>query len=294
MVSDQAWRKLRFNAWDFEVAAIEALLDAAGAVAITIEARDETPVFDTRDQASRILWPQCSVEALFGSGVDPEDIITLVGSAGFSTVGVNTEWVADRAWHLTWRDQFHPLCFAERLWVVPSWLTPPPAAELVITLDPGMAFGTGTHPTTSLCLEWLVAAGVAHRRVLDYGCGSGVLAIAAAKLGAQTVAAVDVDEEACRVARANAQLNACPAITIGTPDSLDPDTFDIVVANLLLRPVLALHDEFIARLRPQGKIALSGIMCDQVQPVWDAYADAFALQPPSIRGEWALITGTRR
>lgn len=293
MVSDQAWCKLRFNARDFEVAEIEILLEAAGALAVTIEARDEVPVFDTLDQPNP-LWPQCSVEALFDSDVDPEDIIARVGHAGFSIVGVSAEWVADRAWHLVWRDQFQSLCFADRLWVVPSWHTPPPEAELMITLDPGMAFGTGTHPTTRLCLEWLAAAGVTHRRVLDYGCGSGILAIAAAKLGAHIVAAVDIDEEACRVARENAQLNTCPEIAIGTPDSLGANTFDILVANLLLRPVLALHGEFIARLRPHGKIALSGIMRDQVQIVWDAYAGDFILQPPSIVEDWALITGIKR
>jgi ribosomal protein L11 methyltransferase len=294
-MSDQAWRKLRFNARDFEVADIEAVLEAAGALAITVEARNETPVFDTLDQGSIELWSECAIEALFEPTVDPEAIISRVGAAGFSLHDTQIEWVADRAWHLAWRDQFHPRCFADRLWIVPSWHAPPPDADLVITLDPGMAFGTGTHPTTGLCMEWLIRdAAVKDRCVLDYGCGSGILAIAAAKLGARTVAAVDIDVEACRVAHENAALNTCTAIAIGTPASLGTDTFDVLVANLLLRPVLELKSEFLARLNSRGKIGLSGLMSDQVSMVLDAYADAFELNPPVLRGEWALITGTRR
>jgi ribosomal protein L11 methyltransferase len=293
-MTDPAWRKLSFHARDTEVELIEAVLEEAGALAITIEARDDVPVFDTLDQAVT-LWPQCRIEALFDRQVDPEDILARVSAAGFSTTGVSAGWVADQAWHLTWRDQFQPRCFAERLWIVPSWHTPPPAAELVINLDPGMAFGTGTHPTTSLCLEWLITdADVPRRRVLDYGCGSGILAIAAAKLGAHRVAAVDIDPEACRVARENAAQNACSAIAIGTPAGLPAEPFEILIANLLLRPVLELRTEFAARLVPGGRIALSGIMEDQVPAVLEAYAEAFKMEPPRFNGEWALVAGIRR
>ncbi|MSR14902.1 MAG: 50S ribosomal protein L11 methyltransferase [Gammaproteobacteria bacterium] len=294
-MTTQAWRKLRFNARDFEVAGIESVLEAAGALAITIEARDAVPVFDTLDQNSPILWPLCAVEALFESEIEPEEIVNRVGGAGFSIFEVKIEWVADRAWHLAWRDQFKPLCFADRLWVVPSWHSAPANAELMIILDPGMAFGTGSHATTGLCLEWLVTeAGVQSQRVLDYGCGSGILAIAATKLGADAVAAVDIDPEAWRVAHENAQLNKCMAIAIGGPETLGQATFDIVVANLLLRPLLELQAEFVARLNPHGRIGLSGILCDQVNAVLEAYADAFKMNPPVLQGEWALITGTRR
>jgi ribosomal protein L11 methyltransferase len=292
-MTDPAWRKLVFHARDSEVEQIEAVLEEAGAVAITIEAGDDAPVFDSFDQPLT-LWSQCQVEALFEQHADPEDIIARVSAAGFATTGASTTWLADQPWHLTWRDQFQPLCFAERLWIVPSWHAPPPRAELVIVLDPGMAFGTGTHPTTSLCLEWLVtSAKVPGRRVLDFGCGSGILAIAAAKLGAKTVAAVDIDPEACRVARENADHNGCSTIAIGTPASLPDETFDIVIANLLLRPVLALRPEFASRLIVGGRIALSGIMEDQVSVVLEAYADAFKMDPPLLNGEWALLTGIR-
>ncbi len=292
-MTEQAWRTLHLPARDTDIAALEALLEEYGALAVTIEAADARPVFDTRDGAEPALWTNCRLEALFDAFDDLDAVLAAVASAGYAITGAYHELLADRDWQGAFRAHFQPLQFAN-LWVVPSWHTPPPEAELVITLDPGMAFGTGTHPTTALCLHWLAATVATGCRVLDYGCGSGILAIAAAKLGAAHVAAIDNDPEACAVTRENAARNACPLLAIGLPGELRAGQFDVLVANLLLTPVLALADEFAARLRPGGHLGLSGLMLDQIDRVLLAYASAFVMAPPQIHGEWALLTGVRR
>ncbi len=292
-MNEQAWRTLHLPARDTDIPALEALLEDSGALAVTIEAADARLVFDHRDGSEPALWANCRVEALFDAREDLDAVLAVVTGAGFATVGARYELLADRDWQGAFRAHFQPLQFAN-LWVVPSWHAVPPGAELVITLDPGMAFGTGTHPTTALCLQWLATTTVTERRVLDYGCGSGILAIAAAKLGAREVAAIDIDPQACAVARENAVRNACPLLAVGLPSELRQGQFDVLVANLLLTPVLALADEFAARLGPGGQLGLSGLMLDQIERVLVAYAPAFAMAPPRIHGEWALLTGVRR
>ena len=288
------WLTLRCKVCAEEVPPLEAVLENLGALAITLEANGDVPVFDTLEDDSRPLWPQCWLEALFPAATNLEAILAHLAAAGFATANAHHEILIDRDWHLAFREQCVPLCFAERLWVVPSWHTAPAAAELIITLDPGMAFGTGTHPTTALCLEWLASdADVPGQRVLDYGCGSGILAIAAAKLGAAAVTAIDLDPQACVVARENALVNACDSVLIGEPSALAPGDFDIIVANLLLKPVLELETLFRARLPVGGRIGLSGILHDQVGAVLACYAAAFKMRTPIIQDDWALIIGER-
>ena len=293
----QAWRTLRIPARDTDIAALESLLESLGALAVTIEAEDDRPIFDTPytlEGSEPPLWTNCRLEALFAAQENIEAVLAQIARAGYSTAGARHALLAERDWQYAFRDHFQPLCFG-CLWVVPSWHAIPAAAELVITLDPGMAFGTGTHPTTALCLEWLAgAAEVAGCSVLDYGCGSGILAIAAAKLGATEVAAIDIDPQACEVARENAVRNACSSLAIGLPAALRAGQFDVIVANLLLQPVLALADEFAARLAPGGRLGLSGLMLDQVTRVLEAYTPAFKMAPPQIQDEWALLIGVRR
>lgn len=292
-VTDQTWRTLRLPARDTEVAALEALLQTLGALAITIEAENDRPIFDRLNGAEPTLWANCRLEALFPAEEDSETLLAAIAGAGFSTLGARHALLADCDWQGAFRKHFQPLRF-DRLWVVPSWHPTPADAQLVITLDPGMAFGTGTHPTTALCLAWLATdAAVAGRSVLDYGCGSGILAIAAARLGAREVVAIDLDPQACEVTRENAARNACPLMT-GLPGELRAGQFEVIVANLLLQPVLALADEFAARLAPGGQLGLSGLMVDQVARVLEAYAPAFKMAPPRHMGEWALLIGERR
>ena len=295
-MSSEAWLALSLPARDEAVPVLEEALDALGALAVTLEALDAGPVFDHLDGREPELWVTCRVEALFEADADVEQVLAALTAQGISTLGASHRLVADQDWHAAFRAHFTPLAFG-RLWVVPSWCEIPAEATTVLRLDPGMAFGTGTHPTTALCLRWLAGpACLEGRRVLDYGCGSGILAIAAHLLGAGAVSAVDIDPAACAVTCENAAHNDCAeAIDIGLPAALPPHDhaaarFDCIVANLLLQPVLALRDEFAARLLPHGRLALSGILHKQVAQVCAHYSARFRIDDVTHEGEWALVT----
>ncbi len=292
-MSETLWRKLILRARDSELASLDDVLEASGVCAVTIEAADAQPLFDTLETNEPQFWPNCRVEALFDAARSPEDILAELAAQGVNTLGARFEVVADQDWQKAFRAHFVPLKFG-RLCVVPSWHQVPASAEVVLRLDPGMAFGTGTHPTTALCLAWLAEmSSLGESAVLDYGCGSGILAIAAAKLGARKVAAVDIDPAALQVAQENAVLNDCARFDIGLPRMLGAAHFDVLVANLLLKPVLALVDDFATLLVPGGRLAVSGILIEQIDLVRTAYAPYFKLDPPRQADEWALLSGVR-
>ena len=282
---------------DEQVPALEDALLERGALSVAVAASDDsTPRFHTPGEPEPALWAACEVEALFEVDTDGQALLAELQRAGFDCVGARHEILADEDWQLRFRQQFAPMRFAGGLWVVPSWHEPPAGARHVIRLDPGMAFGTGTHPTTALCLDWLGdGARVAAASVLDYGCGSGILAIAAARLGAATVAGLDIDPQACVVARDNACDNGCPGIEFVLPQDLSPTRqFDVLVANILLNPLLALAQDLSSRVAPGGRIGLSGILVDQVPALERAYAPWFELERPLQREEWAFLAGIRR
>lgn len=297
-MSAEAWRVLSLPAREDEIPALESALEGLGALAITLEALEDQALFDLLDGSESPLWSRCQVEALFPAAVDIEAMIAELAAAGFPALGARHRLLADQDWQAAFRAHFQPLQFGE-LWVVPGWHEPPPGARQVLRLDPGMAFGTGTHPTTALCLSWLAEQQCsAHTRVLDYGCGSGILALGAVRLGAGQVTAVDIDPAACEVARENAARNACETLHIGLPGTLSPpDTaagqFDLILANLLLQPILLLRDEFARRLPEGGRIALSGILVEQVPRVVAAYQTLFTFESPRVQGDWALLDGQR-
>ena len=290
-----AWIKLAVPAPDQGVAALEDALVEAGALAVSVEALDDsTPRFALPGVAETELWPNCIVEGLFDASVDIEAVLAALAAAGCGIAGARRELLADQDWQTRWREQFSPLQFAGGLWVVPSWHEVPPGARHHITLDPGMAFGTGTHPTTGLCLDWLGGdAQPAGKSVLDYGCGSGILAIAARRHGAARVIGVDIDPEALVVARENALLNDCADLEFLLPQALPPGTHEILVANILLNPLLMLAADLAARVAPGGRIGLSGLLVEQADAALEAYAAHFAMDPPVTRGEWAFISGRK-
>ena len=299
-MSSEAWLALSLPAREAEVPALEAALEELGALAVTLEAMDARPIFDHLDGSEPALWASCRVEALFAADVDVEAVLGALSAWSIPVLGATHRRVADQDWHAAFRAHFSPLSFG-RLWVVPSWCEVPDGADTVLRLDPGMAFGTGTHPTTALCLRWLAGpAEVSDSKVLDYGCGSGILAIAAHLLGAAEVTAVDIDPTACAVTRENAAHNRCAdAIVTRLSSELssqgnETDSFDVVVANLLLQPVLALRDVFATHLGPQGRLGLSGIMRDQVPRVLAHYAGLFIFDTPQFEDEWALLTARHR
>lgn len=290
-----AWIKLALPATDVAVPALEAAFESAGALAVSVEALDDSsPRFAEPQYADPSLWPNCLVEGLFPADVDVDAVLAQLAAAGIDGSAARREFFADEDWQARWRQQFSPLRFGGELWVVPTWHEIPAGARHHIRLDPGMAFGTGTHPTTGLCLDWLGEGLDLHgRSVLDYGCGSGILAIAAVRHGAGRVVGVDIDRQALVVARENAALNGCPDLPFLLPQELGEERFDVLVANILLNPLIALAAEFDARLAPGGRIGLSGLLAEQIEAAMTAYKARFTMDPPVVRGEWAFLSGRK-
>jgi ribosomal protein L11 methyltransferase len=258
----------------------------------------ETPIYAEPGERRDALWPITQLTALFGAGNDV--------NAALRRAAANVERppppheafpVPERDWVQATRMQFEPIRIAEGFWVVPSWCAPPDPSSLNLSLDPGLAFGTGSHPTTRLCLMWLHAhltASVGRQlSLLDYGCGSGILSIAALKLGAQRVVGTDIDPQALSASVENARLNAVEASFIA-PDALGNEMFDIVVANILTSVLLAFASQLASRVRAGGRIALCGILAPQADAVIDAYRNWFDISTwQSVEG-WSLLEGVRR
>ena len=283
----------------------EALSDAlmeAGALSVSIEDADagteaERPQFGEPGHLPTALWDHSRVIALFDAAADPAELGAMLAeaarAAGFDAVPpFTTETVAEQNWVQLTQSQFDPIRITDRLWIVPSWHEAPDADAINIELDPGMAFGTGSHPTTRLCLEWLCEAVVPGCSVLDYGCGSGILGIAAAKLGAGEVLGIDIDEKAVEAARDNAARNHADmrlqhsAVPLG-------DAFDLVVANILTNPLCVLAPAISARVAPGGRVALSGVLETQAAQVIEAWAPYIALHVGAAHEGWIRLEGRR-
>ena len=233
------------------------------------------------------------IDALFAEGTDAGRVLADTAQAiGAPMPSHETHEVADQDWVRATQSQFGPIAIGEGFWIVPSWCDLPEPGAIALELDPGLAFGTGSHPTTRLCLEWLRGAIAGGETVLDYGCGSGILAIAAAKLGARTVAGTDVDAQALAASAANARANGVEA-TFVMPDRLAPGERDVVVANILANPLILLAPALAARTKRGGHIALSGIREAQADEVAAAYARWFTLAVWRRLDGWVLLAGTR-
>jgi ribosomal protein L11 methyltransferase len=268
----------------------DALL-AAGAASITLEDAGDDPVLEP-PPGETPLWPRVRIKALFDAATDRDALHASFPAATF-------EHLEDRAWEREWLKDFRPMRFGQRLWICPGGQRPQldatGAEPCLIELDPGLAFGTGTHPTTALCLEWLDAAQLQDRFVVDYGCGSGVLAIAALKLGAAGALAVDIDPQALLATRENAARNGvAQRLTVAAPDQARSSPADILLANILAEPLQELAPAFAARVRAGGQIVLSGILQGQAAPVASRYGAWFDMRPATIRDDWALLYGVRR
>ena len=234
------------------------------------------------------------VTALAARDADPAALVASAAkSAGIASPDFRAGRVEDEDWVRRSQAQFGPLQFGRRLWIVPSWHTPPAPPALVVRLDPGLAFGTGSHPSTRLILNFLEREVRGNERVLDYGCGSGILALAAARLGAREVHGVDVEPQANEVARDNARMNGVELRT-SLPEQLAPGAYDLVLANILAAPLIRLAPELAARTRAGGRVLLSGILASQAEEVSDAYRGPFDCSIAALEGEWALIEGVRR
>lgn len=274
----------------------DALLEA-GALSASIEdadagTPDEKPQFGEPGTVNSPGWAHSRIVALLDAEADPSAILTAAAKA----IGLNripeftVEQVAEQNWVQLTQSQFDPIRVSDRLWIVPSWHESPDPKAINLILDPGMAFGTGSHPTTRLCLEWLERNVTPGCSILDYGCGSGILAIAAARLGAGKVAGVDIDPQAVEAARANAERNA---VTAQFADSAKPvaGEYDVVVANILSNPLRVLAPAICAHVRPGGYLALSGILREQAEEIIGIYSQWLPMQVADVREDWVCLAG---
>ena len=290
------WLSLKLAADGDRAEALSDALMEAGALSVSIEDRDagtaaEAPQFGEPGLDDPKAWSRNWVVALLEAQADIPALLARLGLPADTERVVET--VAEQDWVRLTQSQFEPIPISERLWIVPSWHAAPDPEALTLVLDPGLAFGTGSHPTTRLCLRWLEQNLKGGESVLDYGCGSGILAIAARKLGAGRVLGTDLDPQAITASRDNAERNQVEA-SFCLPDALPAGIFDVLVANILTNPLKALMPLLAARVRPGGRIALSGILAEQADDILALYGDAFVMAPWGQEDGWVCLSGLRR
>ncbi len=274
-------------------------LEALDALSVSVEDADahtpqEQALFGEPDMpAPKPGWQRSRVVALFAQDSEAREAVSLLTLQPFfegcEVLGVQA--VASQDWVRLTQSQFHPVPVTPSFWIVPSWHEPPEGADTVIRLDPGLAFGTGTHPTTRMCLRWIAARSLHGQRVLDYGCGSGILAVGAAKFGATEVTAVDIDPAAVEATGINATNNHV-ALKAGLPDAADGE-FDVVLANILATPLKVLAPLLCQRVKPGGQLVLAGILSRQAEELQEAYAPWLKLAVSDEEDGWILMTATR-
>lgn len=289
------WLQINTLITDTEADDMEQLFQSAGAVSVTLLDAEDVPVFQL-DPGTTPLWQNMRLSALFEANASVEQIVNqLQAGSRLQPQDLHIEEIPDQDWERAWMDDFKPIRFGNRLWVCPSWLTPPEPDAVNLMLDPGLAFGSGTHPTTALCLEWLDACDVEGKTVIDYGCGSGILAIAAILLGAREAVGVDNDPQAIIATRNNRDMNGVAAekLSVFLP-GVAHEPADIVLANILSGPLEELTPVLTGLTRPGDKLVLSGVLSEQTESLIRSYAPWFDLEPAVVRDQWVRITGTRR
>ena len=270
----------------------------AGALSVDLadpraESLDETPIYGEPGIDAPGAWPVTRITALFGSEVDLDHAGAEAAAAIGATLPAHERLdVADQDWVRATQAQFEPVRITDDLWIVPSWSRPVDPEALNLTLDPGLAFGTGSHPTTRLCLRWLAHVDLRRASVLDYGCGSGILAIAAARMGAREVKGTDIDPQALVAATDNARRNGVN-VRFVAPDALTPARFDLVVANILANPLVLLAPALAERVNVGGHIVLSGVLEAHAEDVMAAYRPWFRMTVWQREDGWVALTGGR-
>jgi ribosomal protein L11 methyltransferase len=300
--NDMPHLKLRLNCTLEQQPAIEEALEALGALAVTLadahaDAPDEQAIFEP-GVGEMPLWGEIALEALFEADADEDALHEALADRVPEQVSASVEFeeVPDQDWERAWMDQFKPMAFGRRTWVYPWNIEPPADPELaIIRLDPGLAFGSGTHPTTALCLEWLDGLDLGGKTVLDFGCGSGVLALAALKLGAESAVGVDNDPQALTATADNAERNGVgDRLKVYAPEDEPTAQYPVVVANILATALEELEPLLAARTAPGGLIAMSGILDGQEDDLLHRYAPDFTELRVDRREEWVRISGRRR
>ncbi|TAJ03472.1 50S ribosomal protein L11 methyltransferase [Pectobacterium versatile] len=291
------WIQLKINTSGKVAEQLGDVMMESGAVSVTFQDTHDTPVFEPLPGETR-LWGDTDAIALYDAETDMNAVIAMLEQEPLLGAGFKhkIEQLEDKDWEREWMDNFHPMQFGKRLWICPSWRDIPDPTAVNVMLDPGLAFGTGTHPTTALCLQWLDGLDLEGKTIIDFGCGSGILAIAALKLGAARAIGIDIDPQAIQASRDNAQRNGVSErLELYLPKDQPADlSADVVVANILAGPLRELAPLISDLPKAGGHLGLSGVLATQADGVAEAYADKFTLDPVAEREEWCRITGQRR
>ena len=290
------WLQLRLRTDKDKAESWSNALEQCGAISVSFEDAGDEPLLACALEETP-LWSQTWVTALFEAETQADAVVTQLTHLLRlpNPPACEMEMLADQDWERVWMDRFQPMHFGGPLWVVPSWLAPPHPAAVNIILDPGLAFGTGTHATTALCLSWLAQHPPVNQYIIDVGCGSGILAIAAIKLGARHALGVDVDPRALEVSQENAERNAVAAqLSLGLPEVLpDAPVADLVIANILAQPLIQLSAQLIQLVKPGGTLILSGMLENQTAEVSQHYMNDVDLER-QVHDHWAMLVGKRR
>ncbi|CPR14913.1 50S ribosomal protein L11 methyltransferase [Brenneria goodwinii] len=293
------WIQLKINTSGSHAEQLGDVLIESGAVSVTFQDTHDTPVFEPLPGETR-LWGDTDVIGLYDAETEMADVIAALEQEPLLGAGFKhkIEQLEDKDWEREWMDNFHPMRFGERLWICPSWRDVPDPTAVNVMLDPGLAFGTGTHPTTALCLQWLDGLDLQGKTIIDFGCGSGILAIAALKLGAARAIGIDIDPQAIQASRDNAQRNGVSErLELYLPKDQPTDlafSADVVVANILAGPLRELAPLISELPKTGAHLGLSGVLATQAANVAEAYQDKFQLDPVAEKEEWCRITGIRK
>ena len=289
-----AWLQLSVQTNKANAEAISAALGSLGAVSVTLQDAADEALLEL-EPGEHPVWQSVQLTAIFPADSDSGQLRIAVREAlGDPGIDISIEPLEDKDWSETWRADFHAMRFGSRLWVCPAHESQPDPDAVVVDMDPGLAFGTGTHATTAMCLEWLDGHPPEGLRVIDYGCGSGILAIAACKLGAGDVTGIDIDPQAIQATRENARRNGVQGVLLaGLPDDFETHEADLLLANILASPLIELAATLNGLVRPGGRIVMTGILAEQAEDVMSAYQEWIVFDEPVRREEWTLLVGRK-
>lgn len=288
------WIQIRINATAKTADKVSNMLLGRGAQAVTFMDAKDVPVYEPMPGETP-LWGETEVMGLFDAETDPAPTIAFFQQIFGEDVGYKVEQLEDKDWVREWMDHFHPMQFGKRLWICPSWRDVPNPDAVNVMLDPGLAFGTGTHPTTALCLQWLDGLDLTGKTVVDFGCGSGILGIAALKLGAARVIGIDIDPQAIQASRDNAARNGvADQIELYLPADQPQDVeADVVVANILAGPLRELAPLIAGHGKAGSLMALSGVLESQAPELETIYGQWFEMDPTAVKEEWCRLSGRK-
>lgn len=290
------WNQLTFITTGDKSNELAEHLSFVGALAVTLKDAGDEPIFEP--EANRALWSRTIVVGLFDEGCDINNILNqlLIFYPNGQLPDHHIDTLEDNDWERSWMDYYEPINYGHNLWVIPSWCNVIDETATNIKLDPGLAFGTGSHETTTLCLNWLAENPPVDQRIVDFGCGSGILAIAGLKLGAKQALGIDISDQALEASRHNASLNQINDSDFILQLSLSDESvkYDLVIANILANPLLTLADKIAGLCKSKGSIVLSGILNEQVDLIQEKYAQWFGDFNVESKGDWARVVGIRK